>query len=126
MMQSALADSPEVLFVTEVQYLDYQKDQFKQRSQGSPTPNAFFPILNKRKSFEHEREVRITWWNMMTANKPYTNDAVIEYGKAMAVDLTKLLLWVMVSPVAGAWFVDIVSAALRVYPGSPSSLISCH
>ena len=126
MMKSALADSPEVLFATEVQYLDYQKDQFKQRSQGSPTPNAFLLILNKRKSFEHEREVRITWWNMMTANKPYTNDAGIEYGKAVAVDLTKLLLWVMVSPVAGAWFKDIVSAALRVYPGSPSSLISCH
>ena len=64
--------------------------------------------------------------NMMTANKPHTNYAGIEYGKAVAVDLTKLLLWVMVSPVAGAWFKDIVSAALRVYPGSPSSLISCH
>ena len=62
---------------------------------------------------------------MMTANKPYTNDAGIEYGKAVAVDLTKLLLWVMVSPVEGAWFKDIVSA-FRVYPGSPSSLISCH
>ena len=64
--------------------------------------------------------------NMMTADKTYTNDAGIEYGKAVTVDLTKLLLWVMVSTVAGAWFKDIVSAALRVYPGSPSSLISCH
>ena len=63
---------------------------------------------------------------MMAANKPYTNDAGIEYGKAVANDLAKLLLWMMVSPIAGAWFKDIVSAALRVYPGSPSSLIYCH
>src|SRR5437868_8026514 len=44
------------IFIGTVSYLDYNRDSIGQG-------NSLAPVLSKRKSFEHEREVRAVIWN---------------------------------------------------------------
>src|SRR6266536_4657635 len=43
------------VYIGEVQYIDYQKDWL-------PSDTVLYPFLHKRKSFEHERELRALVW----------------------------------------------------------------
>ena len=43
---------PETVYVGKLRYIDYTKDRI-------PEGNVFYPIMYKRKSFEHERELRV-------------------------------------------------------------------
>ena len=60
----------------------------------------------KRKSFEHEREIRAVY-------KDFNNE--IEYGKAIDIDINFLIENIFVSPTAQSWFVDLVKATLNKY-----------
>src|ERR1700722_864548 len=44
-----LADDRELVYGTRVRYIDYQSDRF-------PTNNLLWPLVHKRRSFEHEKE----------------------------------------------------------------------
>lgn len=60
----------------------------------------------KRKSFEHEREIRAVY-------KDFKNES--EYGKAIDVDINILIQNIFVSPTAQSWFVDLVKETLNKY-----------
>lgn len=47
-----------------VKYIDYDKDVF-------PLDNTFYPFTHKRKSFEHEREVRFLIQNLPITAEGY-------------------------------------------------------
>src|SRR5574341_1582298 len=49
-----------------VHYIDYEKDFV-------PEGNALYAIMHKRKSFEHERELRAVWW--LRADKSFVQGA---------------------------------------------------
>ena len=89
---------PETVRVGKVQYLDYAVDVPKDR---------FSPFSIKRKSFEHEREVRA-----FISDAPenfYAGDNP-ETGKLVPVDLERLIERIHVSPKAEKWFEDVTRA----------------
>lgn len=93
-------------FVGRVKYLDYDHPEpIKQVS------NALSPAFLKRKSFEHEREVRVLQWYL-----PFIEDKV-DWAKAhesaeLPADLTVLIESVYISPTSPVWLVDAVRELL--------------
>ena len=94
------------VYVGRVSYIDYDKDWI-------PEENLFVPFLHKRKSFEHEREVRV-----IAARVP--PDSYLEPdappppsdGILVRTDLGTLVEGVFVAPNADSWFAELVTRVI--------------
>ncbi|MFA5923710.1 MAG: hypothetical protein WC856_20855 [Methylococcaceae bacterium] len=104
-----------------VQYLDYEQDPM-------PQIYSFDPFLRKRKSFSHEKEVRLIYQSPTKLGsyekisegqyefRPSDGEAIVyKSGVSFEVDLSKLIKNVYVSPDSDSWFKDLVGAVLRRY-----------
>jgi len=86
-----------------VNYLDYEDPH----GEVLPHDNALYPVMHKRKSFEHERELR-------AVIVPVPNTAWAEFlrmglaGIDVPVNLDVLVEEVRVAPAAAQWFSDVV------------------
>lgn len=104
----------EDVFVGKVKYIDYDKEWID-------TDNLLAPILtpftHKRKSFEHEREVRavVTRWPVDNGIGMDFNKETINHGLSIPVDLNLLIESIYIAPKAQAWFADLVSAVVKRY-----------
>ena len=87
----ACGASPRPIYVSRVKYIDYAKDTI-------PSDNTFWPYLRKRKSFEHEREVRAL----------ILNDDPIDGDMLVPVSIESLVEAVILSPLAPNWFLEAV------------------
>lgn len=93
---------PEELDLTfgKIEYIDYEKESI---------PRGKLPALyHKRKSFEHEKEFRVSIVHER-------DDRISESGRYMEVDLDILLDEVYLSPTAAEWFYDQVERVLDTY-----------
>ena len=86
----------QVVRASAVKYVDYQVDPI-------PNWNSLLPLVHKRLSFQHEREVRA----IFTRNP---NSVTVEESKGcyVDVDLAQLILEIVVAPFAQGWFFDLV------------------
>jgi hypothetical protein len=109
--------TPAPIYLGEVQYVDYETDEI-------PTYNVFYPFVHKRKSFEHEREIRAVF--MVTplmvpegaAASPHYPISLLrnmEIGHLVAVPIDELLEAVYVAPTAPSWFYRVVEAVTNKY-----------
>lgn len=89
-----------------VTYVDYEKDIFN-------FGNVFSPFLHKRKSFEHEKELRcVIWkWNF---NNPNLNK-LEKGGVKIEIDIKELIGNIYVSPDSPIWFTELVKDITRKY-----------
>lgn len=94
---------PEKAYLGLVRYIDYE-------SEWIPEGNSFYPFMHKRKSFEHEKEIRSVIQDLPTSDKG------IEIGKhngltgiSIPVALNDLITGIYVAPTAQAWFADLVA-----------------
>jgi hypothetical protein len=100
---------PHDVFIGVVQYIDYEKDRL-------PEGNSFYPFMHKRKSFEHEREVRTIIQELPSENgsisvgKPNPS-----CGQVVQITPGDLIESVYVAPTASAWFRDLVERISRKY-----------
>lgn len=85
---------PEEVFLGIVNYIDYEKEWL-------PEDNMLWPFVHKRKSFEHERELRAVIQELGSANLPNS-----ELGRLISVNLEKLVKSINISPSAPEWFAD--------------------
>lgn len=92
--------------VGRIRYIDYCKSY----------PDISFPHFFKRRSFEHEREVRAVILDMKAEPQVL--------GKPLGVDLQSLIVGVKVSPLSPSWFLDVVEDATRKYELSTSITVS--
>ena len=93
-----------------VRYVDYNTDYIRE-------DNAFAPYLHKRKSFEHELEVRAVVVKWPSDSEPTPVPGV---GVNVAVDLDLLIQGVVVDGRAKDWIVELVQAIATKYNlGSP-------
>lgn len=112
-----------------VDYIDYATDITRPMESPDGTPrwnNSFIPLMHKRKSFEHERELRAIFMAFddehddvgggVTARRT----AIPPEGCYVDVDLARLVEKIVVSPSMPMWFVDVVTEAVRRH--SPHSL----
>jgi hypothetical protein len=105
-MKRAFCKAGDVIYPATVKYIDYLNDAI-------PVENLFLPITHKRKSFEHEAEMRLIWWSDATANREVIglSDPTVSYpydGRAIPVLLSDLIQEVYVSPTSPGFFHDAV------------------
>ena len=98
-------DTPSV-YVGVVKYIDYGSG-----GEIMPEGNLFFPFLHKRKSFEHERELRAIVAQWPPAFR-FGGTEAIPQGLPVSVNLQTLLAEVRVAPAASDWFADAVRAVM--------------
>jgi len=99
----------EDVYIGQVEYINYDNDFI-------PEQDVISPFLRKRKSFEHEREVRALTWH------PQTNEEgidlfkeVFEVGAYHSVDLSILIQEIIVAPYAEEWYADLVRSVVEHY-----------
>jgi hypothetical protein len=97
-----------------VTYIDY-------KTEWMPEGNMFYPFMHKRRSYEHEREVRAVFqdWPENFEEQSELNHS----GRYVAVDLPHLMKRVYIAPAAPSWFEGLVQAVTRRY-GLPEVLVT--
>jgi len=93
-----------------VRYLDYNKDWI-------PENNILAPFLYKRKSFEHERELRAIYnlSNIKDFKELEIKNRFIVDGRWIDVDLDKFIEKIFISPNSPNWFLEIVKSIVQLY-----------
>ena len=93
------------MHISKVRYIDYETDKFKGES-----PEIFEPVITKRKSFEHEKELRAIIWE--TSEKTVR----AEDGSVLAnVNLKELIEKIYIAPFAPAWHKNIVQVIVKKF-----------
>lgn len=112
--ESFIINSTDDVFIGKINYIDYNKDWI-------PDGNLFYPHLHKRKSFEHEKELRLIVLNL--PSPPIKNEISVidmdtglyDTGKYIPVSLDILVQNIYVSPTAPVWFKDLVQSVVNRY-----------
>lgn len=100
---------PEDVFLGIVRYIDYQKDWL-------PEGNTFYPFMHKRKSFEHEREVRAVIQDLQGVSDLFkSGKQPIDGGRSVTVDLNAMVDVIRVSPASPEWLVKLVANVAAKY-----------
>ncbi len=100
------------VFVGVVEYGDYEIDPIS-------TTNMYYPYMHKRKSFEHERELRAVIWESQLQEYADSSihhtttaakDSIVNpvYGLRVDISINELVEKVVVSPTAPNWFGELV------------------
>jgi len=96
-------------FVGKVNYIDYDKEWM-------PEGNTFYPFVHKRKSFEHEHELRAVHQNFQHEDDEIFLDLPNEKsGISVSVNLNQLIEKVFVAPETAEWFKNLVKGVLEKY-----------
>ena len=109
-LKTSFTDSTDI-YIGQITYVDYD-------STSIPEMNYFSAFLHKRKSFEHEREVRA-----VIADFPPLDDNgalsespdVWDIGRSCTVNLLALIHGVVVSPLAERWLFELVQSVVKKY-----------
>ena len=111
-LTDVLSASVEKVFVGLVQYLDYESDSIRDA-------NALAPIVHKRRSFEHEHELRAVIWHApdFPDGKTMQESASWEKGTwedglYVDVNVDRLIEAVYVAPTTPDWFHRLVQSML--------------
>jgi len=118
-LQSTYARLHQVLprgtYLGVVEYMDY-------KTEWMPENNGFYRFMRKRKSFEHERELRALIQDLPTKPDPNGSAASVfnyipnpEAGRMVPVQLLGLVERVYIAPTAPVWFRDVVKGITAKY-----------
>lgn len=100
--------------LAKVKYLDYSRDVV-------PAGFHLSPFLYKRKSFEHESELRVMMQLLPHIGEPSAAGQLLDIGRPsfagvrIEVDLQALIEKILVAPDAPSWFVDLVKDVTRKF-----------
>ena len=101
--------SKDDIFIGKVKYADYHADFV-------PEGNMMSPFLYKRKSFEHEREVRAMTQKLPAHDgKVDLSQDIYQVGRYYEVDLSALVQTVVIAPFAEPWFLELVQSLATRY-----------
>ena len=99
----------ENIFLGKIKYIDYEKDCISRTS-------VFSPFLHKRKSFEHECEVRAVISKLPIKNGGLSPDIeTIVHGINVPVDLSVLIERIYLAPYAPTWIHEVVTSVINSY-----------
>jgi hypothetical protein len=100
---------PETIYIGQVNYVDYSKEWIGER-------NLFTPYMHKRKSFEHEREIRAIDDQAPKGPLPMEKGLTPpDFGVWYNIDLHELIERIYIFPSSPAWFRDLVEKITRRY-----------
>jgi hypothetical protein len=97
------------IFVSKVTYLDYDQAVV-------PDRHLLAPFLHKRRSFEHEHEVRAVIQRMPDSTMPdRPSPFATRGGVSVKVALATLFSRLYISPTAEAWYSDLIRSVVARY-----------
>jgi hypothetical protein len=102
-------DTEEKLYIGKVNYIDFKKDWI-------PEGNSFSPFIYKRKSFEHEKELRLLHQLNIPSNNgaiDYSAGSPVQFGKSISCDINTLIENIYVSPTSAEWFHELVNSMCK-------------
>jgi len=106
------------VFIGEVQYLDYNAEMI-------PEGQSLFPLMSKRKSFEHERELRALIWTLQHGKNSINENRYADVkGITVPVDLNELIDRIYVAPASPIWFEELVTSVMKRYQLSKETIQS--
>lgn len=100
-IKRSLTDFKEEITLSEVKYLNYDKDIM---SDG----NIIYPIIHKQKAYSYENEVRLIFDVTQPGRVHDWSKEEIEEGLFIGVDLDKLIDEIIISPYASEWFTKLI------------------
>jgi hypothetical protein len=95
---------PDNAFLGTVKYIDYDREYIN-------ITDAFQYIVHKRKSFEHERELRAVIWKHLSEGIGRVGDG----GMIVPIDLNHLVSNIFISPSATSMFDEVVRGLVSSY-----------
>lgn len=104
----AMREEEKNIYIGEVGYYDYRKDYIFRIN------DLFSFVISKRKSFEHERELRCVF-SYYNYRDVYTNSKKYPSGVDINVDLSFLIEKVYISPYAEPFLKDILEKVIKQY-----------
>lgn len=100
------------IYVGMIKYIDYERESI-------PMTNALSPFMHKRKSFEHEKELRALIWTAEDRKNlvgyPPQNIYRDLTGLYVSVDLALLINHIYVTPTAPSWTVELLRSVVKKY-----------
>ncbi len=109
-LKRCFSDENRNIYIGRVKYIDYENDWM-------PEGNALYPFVHKRRSFEHEQELRAVIQEFsfnsnggINLYKPLLYDGIY-----IQVDLDVLLDRIYVAPTSPQWLLELVKSVTRVY-----------
>lgn len=97
------------IYLGQVNYIDYENDVIRDN-------NMYGPFVYKRKSFEHEREIRavvkIPW---VTTDIKITEQEPVGHGIQIEINIKMLIEKIYIAPGTPKWFTDLVGAVTARY-----------
>lgn len=94
------------VFIGMMRYLDYNKDVI-------PTRNILYPFLSKRRSFEHEKELRcLIWTPQHGKNDLKENKFKDVYGLYVSAQIPVLIQKIFVAPTAPSWLGETITSVV--------------
>ena len=99
-LKNCLNESEIAIHLGTVNYIDYIKDAI-------PWNNLLLPYIHKRKSFEHEKELRALIWSIQYVSVKSQAD-FSNGGISIPVDVKKLIEKIYVSPDSPLWYTNLV------------------
>ena len=99
----------EKIYLGLVKYIDYETEWIQ-------VGNVLSPFVHKRKSFEHEREIRaiVVKWPIGEKGLDFDRET-ISHGVKIRVDIERLIERIYVAPSSPEWFADLVRGLVRKY-----------
>lgn len=101
------ANDKRPVYVSDVQYIDYESDYTFKRTGGKA--NMIAPRFSKRPYFEAEKELRVLFWD---TNGKFDNTLK---GLDFKVDLNTLIECIYVAPGPYPWFKDVIEEIVKKY-----------
>jgi hypothetical protein len=109
-LTESVDSSSKKIYIGKVNYADYETDWI-------PEGNLLYPFIYKRKSFEHEKELRAIYLELPQNKEGKidpSQDALYD-GISVEIDVTKLIETIYISPLADEWIYDLIKSVVRTY-----------
>lgn len=110
LLKTPLKNDNHDVFIGKVKYIDFQKDWM-------PEGNMLYPFVHKRKSFEHEKELRAIIQELR-----YKKNGEIDWSKPLfddgiyvQVDLVVLIDKIYLAPTGPKWLFELVKSITKKY-----------
>jgi len=100
------------IFIGKIKYIDYQIEVI-------PMGNLLAPFIYKRKSFEHEEELRALIWTPQHGKNDISNPSSNKFknviGLYVPVRIEELIEKIYASPSAPKWIADLIRSLVNKY-----------
>jgi hypothetical protein len=110
LLKAAIKDENHSIFIGKVKYIDFEKDWM-------PEGNTLYPFVHKRKSFEHEKELRA-----VIQEFHYKKNELIDWSKPLCddgiyiqIDLGVLIDKIYLAPTSPKWLFELLKSITKKY-----------